>query len=125
MTTLLATILDTPAGPLTVVLDPDGVVRVSGFGPFDETVERLPADRQAEVRARFADRVERLREAGLLDALLDRVSPLDGAAARDLAARYLALGLVCPFLEDDSCSIYDERPFVCRRYLVTTPPALC
>ncbi|WP_258724611.1 methylated-DNA--[protein]-cysteine S-methyltransferase [Cellulomonas sp. NS3] len=53
MTTLLATILDTPAGALTVVLDPDGVVRVSGFGPFDETVERL----SAEVRA---DGVQRL-----------------------------------------------------------------
>lgn len=48
MTTLLATILDTPAGPLTVVLDPDGTVRVSGFGPFDETVERLPPATRAD-----------------------------------------------------------------------------
>jgi hypothetical protein len=36
-----------------------------------------------------------------------------------------ALGLVCPFLEDDACSIHAHRPFVCRQYLVSSGPALC
>jgi Fe-S-cluster containining protein len=88
-------------------------------------VERLPGPRREAIRARFADRVERLRAAGLRDVLFRRDAPADREAARDLATRYLALGLSCPFLEDDACSIYEERPFVCRQYLVTTPPALC
>jgi Fe-S-cluster containining protein len=31
----------------------------------------------------------------------------------------------CPFLEDDLCSIYDERPAACRELLVTSPAELC
>ncbi|QEL22980.1 hypothetical protein FQV39_10685 [Bosea sp. F3-2] len=37
----------------------------------------------------------------------------------------MALKLTCPFLADDACSIYAERPFTCRQYLVTSPPKLC
>ena len=29
-------------------------------------------------------------------------------------------GTACPFLEGDSCSIYEARPFVCRRHVVLT-----
>ena len=35
------------------------------------------------------------------------------------------MGVPCPFLEDESCSIHPERPLVCREYLVTSPAALC
>ena len=38
---------------------------------------------------------------------------------------YIRLALVCPFLEDGACSIHARRPFVCRQYLVTSPPTLC
>jgi uncharacterized protein len=31
----------------------------------------------------------------------------------------------CPFLEDDKCSIYEHRPFVCRVYHVLSPSELC
>ncbi|PYV13431.1 MAG: hypothetical protein DMG07_14545, partial [Acidobacteria bacterium] len=34
-------------------------------------------------------------------------------------------GIPCPFLEDETCSIYHNRPSACREYLVTTPAALC
>lgn len=27
------------------------------------------------------------------------------------------IGIPCPFLKDDSCSIYDARPFACRKHL--------
>jgi Fe-S-cluster containining protein len=90
-------------------------------------VENLPEPRRAEVRARFADRVQRLRDAGLADRFLQ----LEGTRfvtkeqARDAAQRYFRLGLVCPFLEDDACSIYQDRPFVCRQYLVTSPAERC
>src|SRR5262249_37600349 len=88
-------------------------------------VERLPEPRRQRVVERFRDRVDRLREAGLLETYLERDPSLGREEARAIAERYFALGLVCPFLEDDACSIYEDRPFVCRQYLVTSPAALC
>src|SRR5262249_27604744 len=88
-------------------------------------VENLPEPRPAKVRARFADRVPRLRDAGLADHFLQRDRDVTKEQARDAAPRYFPLGLVCPFLEDDACGIYKDRPFVCRQYLVTSPAALC
>lgn len=38
---------------------------------------------------------------------------------------YFALGVPCPFLEDESCSIHPERPLTCREYLVTSPAEHC
>jgi Fe-S-cluster containining protein len=38
---------------------------------------------------------------------------------------YFALGIACPFLEDESCSIYEDRPLICREYLVVSPPERC
>ena len=88
-------------------------------------VERLPEPRRSEVRAAFADRVLRLQAVGLADAFLKRGSDVSAEDARDTARRYFALGLVCPFLENEACGIYHERPFVCRQYLVTSPPERC
>lgn len=88
-------------------------------------VEAMPAPRRREVEARFAERVARLRAAGLADAFLERDPHLSADGARTLARDYFALGLVCPFLDDDACSIHPSRPFVCRQYLVTSDPALC
>ena len=88
-------------------------------------VEAMPAARRREVEARFADRVARLHDAGLADGFLHRDPALDADGARTLARDYFALGLVCPFLQDDACSIHPQRPFVCRQYLVTSDPALC
>src|SRR5262245_8244471 len=88
-------------------------------------VESMPPDRQAEVRAAFADRVRRLRDAELFDTFMSRDSGLTRQSARAAAEAYVRLGLVCPFLVDDACGIYRDRPFVCRQYLVTTPATLC
>jgi Fe-S-cluster containining protein len=88
-------------------------------------VEDLPEPRREEIRARFANRVQRLRDAGLADGFLKRTGSLTKEQARDAAQRYFRLGLVGPFLEDDACGIYEERPFVCRQYLVTSPAELC
>jgi hypothetical protein len=42
-----------------------------------------------------------------------------------LGLRYFQLGLACPFLEDESCSIHANRPVACREYLVTSPAEAC
>ncbi len=39
---------------------------------------------------------------------------------------YFQQAIPCPFLaEDKSCSIYEQRPGACRRYLVVSPPTMC
>ena len=88
-------------------------------------VEAMPEPRRTEIRSRFADRVERMKAAGLFEVMIRDVPVEDKDRARAIARDYFALGLVCPFLDDDACSIHPHRPFVCRQYLVTSPPELC
>jgi hypothetical protein len=42
-----------------------------------------------------------------------------------LGMEYFRLGIACPFLEEESCSIHPDRPIACREYLVTSPAANC
>lgn len=88
-------------------------------------VDALPEPRRRAVRTSFASARERLGAAGLYDVFIRRDPGITRAAATAAARRYIALGLACPFLIDDACSIYPDRPFVCRQYFVTSPPELC
>ncbi|MBS0519650.1 MAG: YkgJ family cysteine cluster protein [Proteobacteria bacterium] len=80
-------------------------------------IEAMPADRRTALKARFAAAAERIGLAGLAERA--------GRSDRELSSAYFALGLPCPFLEEESCSIHAERPLVCREYLVTSPADLC
>ena len=80
-------------------------------------VEALPKERRKAVRARFAAAEAAIGRAGLAE----RGSRND----RELSVAYFALGVPCPFLEEESCSIHRDRPLVCREYLVTSPAELC
>jgi Fe-S-cluster containining protein len=80
-------------------------------------VEAMPEDRRRAVRARFAAAEAAITRAGLAER---------GARSdREMSVAYFALGVPCPFLEDESCSIHPDRPLVCREYLVTSPAELC
>lgn len=89
-----------------------------------DVVEALPEPRRSAVRERFAAGVAKLRTAGLLDPILDQ-----GASNREQLAElglgYFHAGVACPFLEDESCSIHQDRPLACREYLVSSPAANC
>jgi Fe-S-cluster containining protein len=87
-------------------------------------VEQSPAERRQRARARFAEAVRRLDEAGLLETLRHQ-ERVTSAEKLPLGLAYFRLGIPCPFLEDESCSIYHERPLICREYLVTSPAAHC
>ena len=97
-----------------------------------EVVEAMPEGRGKAVRKRFEHAVRRLRAAGLVDrnappcqAAL-RASPQAGKSLwEDASRRYFDARISCPFLEEASCSVYSERPMVCREYNVTTPPSMC
>jgi Fe-S-cluster containining protein len=88
-------------------------------------VDALPEPRRSTVRAAFAAAAAQLRTADLYDAYMRRDAAMTPEAARTIVRRYMALALACPFLVDDACGIYSERPFVCRQYLVTSPATLC
>lgn len=89
-------------------------------------IDRLPPARQATVRQRLADAEARLEATGLAEQLRRMgESGEDSPDVRSLADRYFRLGIPCPFLENEACSIYAERPIPCRAYVVTTPSALC
>jgi Fe-S-cluster containining protein len=81
------------------------------------TVATLPAERRATLEARFSAAEAALAAANLKER--------KGRPDRELSTAYFALGIACPFLEDESCSIHPDRPLVCREYLVTSPAALC
>ena len=84
----------------------------------------MPEPRRTEVRARFADAVAKIEAAGLLPEAR-AFDSLPDEQYLALHPRYFALQIACPFLEDESCSIYSQRPLVCREYLVTSPAEYC
>ena len=91
---------------------------------LSDLVDRMPPERRAAVIERFAAAIRAFTEAGLIDGLRDEVKPTD-ETYREFALKYFGLGIPCPFLENESCSIHPDRPLVCREYLVVSPPENC
>ena len=89
-----------------------------------DLVEGMPEPRRSLIRQRFAEARDRLEAAGLLESLLNRADwPPD--FMEKFGLDYFYQGIPCPFLEEESCSIYPDRPLTCREYLVTSPAACC
>ena len=102
------------------------VVPISGaeVRRLRELVGAMAEPRRSVVRARFAEALGRLKEAGILEIARDPgVLPDEQDAA--FARRYMQLAIPCPFLEDESCSIHADCPAICREYLVTSPAERC
>jgi Fe-S-cluster containining protein len=89
-----------------------------------EHVHGLPEPRRSRIVERFADALGRLEHAGLLDKLRARTGWTQ-ADHRENQVEYFRLGIACPFLEDEACSIYGDRPASCREFLVTSPAEKC
>jgi Fe-S-cluster containining protein len=107
------------------------VVAISLVEALDlsDLLASLPPERQATIRARFAAILRRLEQAGFLEPVVPGQARAllieEGEDFRDLSLRYFRLGLACPFLEAESCSIYERRPTVCREHHVVSPPENC
>jgi Fe-S-cluster containining protein len=90
-----------------------------------ELVLTMPEPRRTRVLLRFRDAVARLEEAGVRQ----RIEQLHLIPTREqrtgVGLDYFRLGVACPFLEDESCSIHEVRPMACREYLVTSDPVHC
>ncbi len=87
-------------------------------------VAGMPPDRQAEIKRRFAVARHTLEQSGMWNKL-DQRRHWPEAEVSALGIEYFLLGIPCPFLEDESCSIHLDRPITCREYLVTSPAANC
>lgn len=83
--------------------------------------QRTRLDRVSAARAR-------LDQAGLLSRLRDIAETDRQLSDEDMEQTnrdYYALRLPCPFLDNEICSIYEDRPAACRELLVTSPAELC
>jgi len=99
---------------------------------LSEYIEAQPEERREVLRSRFRAAVARLEASGIAPAVR-AISPssssepllLDKQTAHALGLRYFALGIPCPFLEEERCTIHPIRPLRCREYMVASPPEHC
>lgn len=89
-----------------------------------QVISEMPEPRRTVVRERFTTAKRQFEQAGLLKKLKHSDRWTDQEYG-EMVGAYFAVGVPCPFLEDGSCSIYEERPITCREYLVTSPPENC
>lgn len=93
-----------------------------------EWVQTLPAEQQQGIVSRVEQAKILLLRHGLwqpLSDLCEAEQPPDDDRLEALNQAYFALRLPCPFLQDELCVIYEERPSACRELLVSSPPEWC
>lgn len=84
-----------------------------------DLVHTMPSKKQKDIKNRFYAIIDTLKQQGLHEKLqAPRQHP-------GIDEEYFNLALPCPFLENNTCGIYPDRPFECRKYTVTSPPELC
>ncbi|MGD9562204.1 MAG: YkgJ family cysteine cluster protein [Pyrinomonadaceae bacterium] len=97
-----------------------------------DLVETMPAERRLRIKQRFREGRERFEELDWFNRF-DSISERARSARSDelgrefvaLLTEYIEQRVPCPFLEAESCSIYEDRPLICREYLVTSPAENC
>ena len=85
---------------------------------FDE-IQALPAQRSREMWGNSLSVAGRLLNNDACEV------PNGETTLENLGVWYSDKQVTCPFLENDLCTIYDQRPLACREYLVTTSPQCC
>ena len=89
-----------------------------------ELVEKMPEPRRTEMKRRFGQTVAHFTETGWVEKF-DNITEYNQEEWREMLSDYFTERIACPFLVDDACSIYHDRPLVCREYLVTSPAENC
>jgi len=84
-----------------------------------DDIESLPVDQSSEFWKNSLSAARTLLEDGSLE------RP-DGESSLDYVGEwYSDKQASCPFLENDLCGIYAQRPLACREYLAKTPAQWC
>ncbi|CAN5300871.1 hypothetical protein BH20ACI1_BH20ACI1_08580 [soil metagenome] len=89
-----------------------------------EMVEKMPEPRRREVKERFNKALTHFTEIGWVERFA-HCADYSKEERQEMFWDYFREGIPCPFLVDDSCSIHQDRPLVCREYLVTNPAENC
>jgi Fe-S-cluster containining protein len=95
---------------------------------LSDYIRSLPDERRRRIAERLAQAKSRLLSHGLWQRLIElgeTADPPDDEALEPINRAYYALRMPCPFLEDEVCSLYEERPAACRELLVTSPADWC
>lgn len=87
-------------------------------------VGAMPEARRSEIQRRFQNALSRLQQADMLAPLSD-ADLWSGINPVHYGDAYFRLGIACPFLENESCSIHEARPMTCRAFSVTSPAENC
>lgn len=91
-------------------------------------IERSERDERTRLLAQLELANQHLAKAGLLKqliALSESTHPVTDEAIEPLNRAYYALRMPCPFLDNEVCSIYEDRPAACRELAVTSPAIDC
>src|SRR5688572_2748512 len=89
-----------------------------------QRIAEMPEAPRARLKARFGRAVGELDRAHLRELMSDtRQIPSEGLA--ELGLQYLAARIDCPFLEEERCLIYADRPMACRQHAVSSDAAEC
>ncbi len=94
---------------------------------LEHIVNMLDAAEKNRIKLAFDRILEEIEEKNFLKDLLDfHINNFqDKASVTSIQKKYWDLQLSCPFLNENSCSIYAYRPLVCRQYLVASDPVHC
>ncbi|MDQ3000559.1 MAG: YkgJ family cysteine cluster protein [Fibrobacterota bacterium] len=79
-----------------------------------ETLTAMEPAREHEINVRMSALGQRLESEGL-----------GTLALSNHAQTYFRLGLPCPFLIDEACSIHDRRPMACREHVAVSGAGHC
>lgn len=93
-----------------------------------KSIDRLAPPERDRLLSKIDVAQQRLARAGILQqlsALAESSDPISDGAIEPLNRAYYALRMPCPFLDNEACSIYDDRPAACRELAVTSPAADC
>lgn len=90
-------------------------------------VDMLNSEERNRIRHSFDEILSKIEQHNFLKDLIyfhiDNFEDKD--AIINIQKEYWELQLACPFLVDNSCSIYPYRPLICREYLVSSEPQKC
>lgn len=93
-----------------------------------QTIERLEQPERDRLLAKLDLAQQQLARAGVLkqlSALAESSDPISDEAIEPVNRAYYALRMPCPFLENEACNIYEDRPAACRELAVTSPSNDC
>jgi Fe-S-cluster containining protein len=91
-------------------------------------IDRLEDRERNRLREKLDLAQQQLAKAGILQQLSslgDSPNQVSDEAMEPLNRAYYALRIPCPFLDQEVCSIYADRPAACRELAVTSPATEC